>query len=453
MHIEYIKIQTGKDRIHPTNFLNYFKDQRNKYMYRFEYKNFSLTEENLDKCIDKYVIENELIKECVVYNGFKAYRLTSNDGTAIEITFEHKTKSIYLDTDIDICKEKGLKIITFLSKENLFRLEYPGCPSSVKDCDEEMTKYLASVISKKEQPNFPIVYLSRQDYHSYAGNIDEHSLATKLQGIAHVVIESSDTVLDELRRAISSKKFRPPSKGEIGIYYPDGSHNIITPNNRTSSSIYNHESNIIHFVIDAVTKNAKMSRPTFDKILFGKMCSQPKNIIATQNQDSLKENLNSERRVNSELKKENVELRLENDRLKSDLKFANSKAKEINSLRIPDEEGREQEFYDLIVASVDAYNDMLPDNKKRAKTLCKAFLSLNPPTDYEKNMLEELSRPFKSESEREATFKKYNIHIERSKKHTVYRYMGITQPFACTPGDWRTEKNQLSNIKLAFCVQ
>lgn len=222
-------------------------------MYRFAYKNFSLTEENLDKCIDKYVVANKLEQECVIFNGIKAYRLKSQD-SIIEILFDHKAKSIYLDTDIDICRENGLKIITFLNKEKFLRCEYPGCPSSVKGCNREMVKYLAAVISRTTQPEFPVIYLSRQDHHSYAGNIDEHSLATKLQGIAHVVIESSESVYHDLKREISSKKFWPPSNGEIGIYFPDGSHNIITPKDRTSSSIYNCESYVIHLVIDAITK-------------------------------------------------------------------------------------------------------------------------------------------------------------------------------------------------------
>ena len=50
-------------------------------------------------------------------------------------------------------------------------------------------------------------------------------------------------------------------------------------------------------------------------------------------------------------------------------------------------------------------------------------------------------------------FKKYNIHKARNKNHTIYEFMGISQPLSCTPGDWRTERNQVSNIKLAFCVQ
>jgi len=422
-------------------------------MYRFAYKNFSLTEENLDKCIDKYVVANKLEQECVIFNGIKAYRLKSQD-SIIEILFDHKAKSIYLDTDIDICRENGLKIITFLNKEKFLRCEYPGCPSSVMECNREMVKYLAAVISRTTQPEFPVIYLSRQDHHSYAGNIDEHSLATKLQGIAHVVIESSESVYHDLKREISSKKFWPPSNGEIGIYFPDGSHNIITPKDRTSSSIYNCESYVIHLVIDAITKKVKMLRPTFDKILLEKMLSQQKNIIATQIQDSLKENLNSERRVNSELKKKNEALILENNKLKSELKSANSKAKEITFLRIPDiEEGREREFYDLIVTALKAYQNMLPNDKKRAKKILSELLLLNPGTDYEENMFEELSRSFKSENEREATFKKYNIHIPRNKNHTICEYMGITQPLSCTPGDWRTERNQLANMKLAFCVQ
>lgn len=422
-------------------------------MHRFEYKNFLFTEEKLDKCIEKYVANNKLEQEREIFDGIKAYRLKSSENT-VEILFDHRGKRIYLDTDVDICRENGLKIITFLNKEGFLRCEYPGCPSSVKECDEKMVKYMADVISKKVIPEFPIIYLSRQDRHSYAGNIDEYSLANKLQGIAHVVIENSETANADIKGAMSQKKFWPPSRGEIGIYLPDGSHNVITPKDRTSSSFNNCESFVMCSVVDAITKNAKMDRPTFDKTVLDKLRSQQKSVSSVQSKEPMKEALNSEKKERSELKKENEVLRSENNSLKEELRCAKSETKEITFLRISDiKEGREREIYDLIVAALKVYYDMIPVDKKRAKIILEELLSLNPPTDYEKNMLEDISRACKNESDRHAVFKKYNIHIPRNKNHTICEFMGITQPLSCTPGDWRTERNQVSNIKMAFCVQ
>ena len=417
-------------------------------MYRFIYKNYSFSEENLTAKIDEYA-KGKYEIEKLSCDSTLAFRL-SRPKAVIEVIFRIKQKTVYIDLrrsgDIDSDDGIGTDVIRFLAKSKFItssKLPFSEMPI---ECRGEALEHLTGIILGKAPSDIPVIYLSKMGKHSYGYEIDEYSLAKKLYGIAHVFIESENG--EDIRRlnaAIRKSERWVPTGGHIGIFYPDGSYNFLREP-KTSSTVFGAERYLVTSVADYLTKNAECGRLTFDKLLLKKTeqrSEKPKEIVMDK---TLLERLRA-----SEAKRVELEKKLEESERK--IERMQRPASPMTDILMPDiEEGREGEFRDFLIGAVEDAEKLTSDDQIRKNQIREAFLLKNPKSDYEEKALSEIDRACKDGKDIISAIKGLGFECVRNRTHTIIKYMGITLPMSCTPSDYRTKKNELPNIKNAFFV-
>lgn len=415
-------------------------------MRRFTYVSHSFTEESLKKSVSDYASKAKLKLDQICYGGALAFRLTSDD-MIIEAVFFIKAKTVYIDiqaaTDID----KSLEFIGYLSKNGFLKtrdIPYENVPHK---CTGDLTDYVADVISRRKKPEVAIVYLSSlKNGYAYGYDIDEYRLAKRLYGIAHVITEGCDSDKSKLHNLLKKSERWAPINGYIGIYYPNGEYNILIEP-KTSSTEFDAERFILSSITEQASASAEIGRPTFDKLLLGAESAKCSEVKVISNDKTLEAQLASRDKKIKELERTLAE----RDKAIEKLSAPRDPLAPLNAPSI--KEGRPGEFNDLIISALKHYREKLPPDKcKRAIHVIDELILANPSSNYEIKLLDEMEQSFKNGDVYPDFIKKRGFSLDRENGHFVFKYCGISQPFACTPSDHRTRKNELTNFKHAFFV-
>lgn len=219
-------------------------------------------------------------------------------------------------------------------------------PQLIEDEDIDM---LADIINRKVSYKMPVVYVSKK--RDDTDPVDVWKLATKLKGIAHVLVEKSNRQDYRLRELCSDQN---EYHGTIGIYYPSSTQNHKEFFSR--QAYYGYNDFLMGKVIKNVMKynNSKIIDPLYtwqgvmNSLLTDRYTSQREEKVAALSQasearalvDATDEEIKEYQRQIDELTKENKSLSAENQALR-----AGYEAKERDDEPLL-YSGEEEEFYE-----------------------------------------------------------------------------------------------------------
>ena len=397
------------------------------------YESFSFTAKKLSELGAEFAKRSGGKEEHLSHDGCFAMRILRG-GEKCDAVLDEKKKLLAIS--IDKAAASGYELIGhlaqngFINDANLSPSPYPI------ECKEDALIYVSEVISGKKKPDIPIVYLSlKAGNMSLAADADEYSLAKKLYGLAHVIVATPSSE-QELNRRLRGTERRAPYNGCIGLFAQDGYEFL---HDFKSSVAGSSEKRIVDLVLEHAAHKAQAK--SFDELALAReratMC--PK--IITAEPDT---------KLISKIER----LSSENSELQSRLSCAESERKmretalPFNSITSPGiDEARENEFYDFLVGCIKSFYDTIPDGEiSRRKALAKAFLAVNPATDYERGRYIELETLLKEKAITPDPLYKLGFTDVRSNGHLKFKYAGIPLTISATPSDFRSRQNELYQI-------
>lgn len=321
-------------------------------------------------------------------------------------------------------------------------------PQFIEDEDIDM---LADIINRKVSYKMPVVYVSKK--RDDTDPVDVWKLATKLKGIAHVLVEKSNRQDYRLRELCAD---RNEYHGTIGIYYPSSTQNHKEFFSRRAYYGYN------DFLMGKVIKNvmqynnSKIIDPLYtwqgvmNSLLTDRYTSQREEKVAALSQasearalvDTTDEEIKEYQKQIDELTKENKSLSAENQALR-----AGYEAKERDDEPLL-YSGEEEEFYEdeireMILYTLEKVASGLPEHNCRRRDILENVIGNN---EYKKTVHqkhEEVKRILKGYTKVTPRMKKdlekLGFSLTEEGKHYKMTYGNgrYTTSLAKTPSDGR----------------
>lgn len=323
--------------------------------------------------------------------------------------------------------------------------------------DAENVNLLVDVINRKTEYILPVVYVSKTYDNEDPVNVSY--LASRLKGIAHVLVEEDNLLNQTIREQCDGKN---EYYGAIGIYYPSGGNNH---RRYLYRSAVGYDRFLLERIVRAVIQygNAKMVDTLFtwqgvnNALLRDRLTSQREERLAAeaaqteayQLLDSVDEELQDLQKQVEALTRANEALQYENHGLKTKLDSKDA----VPVLYM----GDEYEFYpgevkDLILSALSEALKGIPANSRKADVVHDIIEN----NDYQKisaGKAEEVKRLLKiydgmSAKTRQA-LKELGFEITEEGKHYKLTYYGDGRyqvTFAKTPSDGRAGKNNAQYI-------
>ncbi|MBQ4071965.1 MAG: hypothetical protein IJD51_06120 [Clostridia bacterium] len=410
-------------------------------MHRYTYTNFSLSETRLENIVDLFCAENGIEADKVRVNGYLGLRLADADST-VELAFHIRKKRLFIDISASH-PDKHTAFLNFLAGHGAIGTGALPCSPKPIELTDENVDYLSAVFSLTERADFPLVYLSelRGTFGAYGFDVDADRLAKRLFGVAAVVTSRREDVVSRLNK---SSRGRAPTNGRIIICYPDGNYNEIREFS-TSSDARNAESFIVSEILAHLTSGAEQGRITFDKLLLMSCDRYTDGAVRTVVLDhTLKNQI-----ATKDAQIANRDKRIE--QLERQLDILRAPLRELPDTT-SEEEARPGEFADFVASAIKEKFDRTPPDATRARAVGEILTLRHPVSDYEKRMLDDVRRAAEGKTIDLKALEKWNIVLDRSNKHFVFKYKNISLSFACTPSDYRCRDNELSRLKRAICV-
>ncbi|MBI4150727.1 hypothetical protein HY492_01235 [Candidatus Woesearchaeota archaeon] len=319
---------------------------------------------------------------------------------------------------------------------------YDGMALKVSTRPEYLTKddvqFVSEILQNKTDNKLPVVYVScARD----KPQINADELAKKLGGMAHVLVEPSVSFSYDLSRLMER---RNAYNGAVSVCWPNGDRpKFYSVGGMLEELILKHihERSFYQVLPADVTfdgiKNLQ-TRETIERLRAEKAMSVDEALdFAAQ------EGERYERQVKDLLGKiAFLETRLRQQSPQGNL---------LVSVSNPELYARE--IYDIAVAALDHYlRNVHADSRK--EDILKALLNANPSTGGREIIVEELNRIFKSAgdkftSEMQRDLERLGFEVTHGGKHYLLTIpgQGRKNTIPATPGDFRSFKNNLSEIK------
>ena len=403
---------------------------------------YSVSEGKVRELMDEFARLWNAKYEYTVAAGKCAYRAIAGASSA-ELVLTVRGKRIDLDVRSDAPLSEIEILRHFLTRVGTYS-ENTSTSSLIELTDEQEIESLGAVMRRAIKPLRPIVYLSRLKYRlrAFGFDIDADRLARNLEGICDVV--SCEIEYESILRRRSGN--RNPEGGHVGIYYPDGSYNVMMEY-RVSSVSSSAEDYVIGEIASYLTRAASVGFTTYESVLIADMS------------EKLQSHKNAEKRDTGTAKRsDTVELKLLRERAR-DLERECARLKQnLNSstdvllIRPPDEERRPCEYRDCVIAALEYRLRQCSSDSDRLRQVITSLLSVNERSDYEERMAHDISSKLKSGKISPNSFREWGISFIRQKKHMMFAWKNISFSIAVTPSDVCSAENQKSNIMRRLCV-
>lgn len=303
----------------------------------------------------------------------------------------------------------------------------------------------------------PVVYLSLDDFNPNKYSADEKSLAIKLSGIAHVLVEPSKDFSRRLQILTDSQN---PYHGYVGIYFPESSY----------KEIISFDDSYIRGMLDR-TKASDTIRETIQQALLNhdKTSDYSWNSIQIAYH---RKNYESASQIATNAKKEcdefisafDDDIRRKDDRiddLQTQLDIKNAiiesfKAKTSTQSSLAFNATNIHEFYngelnDLILHLLSSlYNKSKDSMTTRQKELLELFLKGNTQVGVGKELFKDIEKALKEKSlpSRRSMLQKCGFTLTKGDHDKVYFHdPKYSFTLANSPSEHRGDENMLSDIK------
>lgn len=402
---------------------------------------FSATENSVGSMVDAFAGIKRAEYQVVKSDGKCAYRIETEE-LLLELVYSVKRKMIDITVQAESLDDEIKITRHFVTRvgANSDNVSSPPCVKVA--CGEEISR-IASVMRGKTPLDRPLIFLSRLRgrFESYGFDINADRLAENLHGFCDcVTCELEDEPI--LRRKSNNLN---PENGYIGIYYPDGSFNVLQEF-RVSSNDCGVEHRILIDVFSWIERSQRSDFMTYDKVLLCDMISKAKIAIKTEKINTGVPKANTTEL--SKLKNELLNLKRECARLKNML--SNGTTDILSHPTVP--ERRSGEYRDCVVAALEyRLKQCAPDND-RLRQVLSILLSVNEKSDYEERMARDLSAKLKNGRISPNSFCEWGISFQRQNKHMMFAWENISFSVAVTPSDVCSAENQKSHIMRRLCV-
>lgn len=319
------------------------------------------------------------------------------------------------------------------------------------------------IISGKIEADLPVVYLSYDSYNESFYSVEPRSLAIRLSGLAHIVVEPNKQVADLLKQEAEGKN---AYNGYVGIYYPgndrgeilalsDFFRDGILDKHKFADAIYDR-------VRQALIYHSGLYNMSWDKLqlAFQKRKYNLRTKEAEQTTKDNKENKEYIALLEDEVKKNEQKIKELTDTVNDqratidtlNRKFESSSAITFDTSKI--EEFYYGELNDLILNLLTQISKKIPDDT-RPKELIEDFLSSNEFKNRGKKLFDKIEDALKEKSiqKRNTELTRLGFTLTEGPHDKAYFHKPeYSFTLAKTPSDSRSTKNILSDIKNALDI-
>ncbi|NGZ76723.1 hypothetical protein [Saccharibacillus alkalitolerans] len=340
--------------------------------------------------------------------------------------------------------------IVSLLLENLELEEDDGIKieKKFKEITSDNLEYISCLLNGEQSNSFPVVYLSKNKSGEFL--VDPNKLALKLSGLAHVFVETEESITFMLQKNTDGKV---AYNGQIGIYWPGGDRNYYYRIDATD-----HVNNILNFVkkILNTRKTPNEYRWSFVQNLKYQKTIEGFKTGEEENKDMLAYALEE----NEKLKEQLDNMELENLYLNHMNEVLNSNA--FNGQTPLIFKGTEYELFlneqsELVLSLVE--EKMNQDSCSiRVKNILNSILKANKNDNNKQRFLDNMKRILVSQdgitsrSKRELATMGFEL-IDYTKTHHKIKIKGdnrYSHSIAKSPSDARTPENNFRDFKIGF---